>query len=78
MEFRESLRYSLSLSLSLSLSFSPSLRLFSHLHEIVEGLYFHRCLSVCVCVCLSECVSGSFLVNKMPAERMHQFGCGFR
>ena len=24
-----------------------------HLHEIVEGLYFHFSLSVCVCVCLS-------------------------
>ena len=32
------------------------------------------CLSVCVCLCV--CVSVS--VNKIPAERMHQFGCGFR
>ena len=30
------------------------------------------CLSVCQCVCV--CVS----VNKIPAERMYQFGCGFR
>ena len=35
---------------------------FLHLHEIVEGLYFHSSLSVCVCLCV--CVSGSFLVNK--------------
>ena len=31
--------------------------------------------SVCLCVCVS--VSG-FLVNKIPAERMHRFGRGFR
>ena len=28
---------------------------FLHLHEIVEGLYFHFSLSVCVSVCLSVC-----------------------
>ena len=28
---------------------------FLHLHEIVEGLYFHCSLSVCVSVCLSVC-----------------------
>ena len=51
-----------------------------HLHEIVEGLYFHCSLSVCVCVsvCLSVCVSGWILVNKIPAERMNRFWCGFR
>ena len=49
-----------------------------HLHEIVERLYFHFSLSVCVSVCLSVFVSGSFLVNKIPAERMHRFGRGFR
>ena len=56
------------------------LRAFLHLHEIVEGLYFHCSLSVCVCVCvcLSVCVSGWILVNKIPAERMNRFGCGFR
>ena len=29
-----------------------------HLHEHVEGLYLHSCLSVCVCVfvCVSTCV----------------------
>ena len=27
-----------------------------HLHEIVEGLYFHCSLSVCVCVCVCLCV----------------------
>ena len=34
---------------------------FLHLHEIVEGLYFHCSLSVClcVCVCLSVCLSGN-------------------
>ena len=30
---------------------------FLHLHEIVEGLYFHCSLSVCVCVCVSVCLS---------------------
>ena len=47
-----------------------------HLHENVEGLYFHFSLSVCLSLCV--CVSSSFLVNKIPAERRHQFGCGFR
>ena len=28
---------------------------FLHLHEIVEGLYFHYSLSVCVCVYVSDC-----------------------
>ena len=32
---------------------------FLHLHEVVEGLYFHCSLSVCVSVCLSVCVSGN-------------------
>ena len=32
------------------------------------------CLSVCLCVCVCESVS----VNKIPAERMHRFGRGFR
>ena len=27
-----------------------------HLHEIVEGLYFHFSLSVCLCVCVSVCL----------------------
>ena len=45
---------------------------FLHLHEIVEGLYFRFSLSVCV----SECPA--LLVNKIPAERMHRFGRGFR
>ena len=40
------------------------------LHEIVEGLYFYCSVSVCLCVCVS--------VNKIPAERMHWFGRGFR
>ena len=43
-----------------------------HLHEIVEGLYFHCSLSVCVCVCVSR-----ILVNKIPAERMHRFERNF-
>ena len=33
------------------------------------------CVSVCMCVCV--CVS-EFLVNKIPAERMHRYGHGFR
>ena len=49
---------------------------FLHLHEIVEGLYFHCSLSVCVCLCLSVCPA--LLVNKIPPERMHRFGHGFR
>ena len=56
---------------TLKYSFLPILL---HLHEIVEGLYFHFSLSVCLCVCL--CVR-RFLVNKIPAERMNRFGCGF-
>ena len=38
------------------------------------------CVCVCVCVCLSVCVSvcPALLVNKIPAERMHRFGRGFR
>ena len=37
-----------------------------HLHEIVEGLYFHCSLSVCVCVCVFVCLSvcPALLVNK--------------
>ena len=35
-------------------------------------------MSVCLCVCVSVCVSGSFLVNKIPAERVHRFGRSFR
>ena len=31
------------------------------------------CVSVCVCVCVQL-----LLVNKIPAERMYQFGRGFR
>ena len=30
-----------------------------HLHEIVEGSYFHCSLSLCVCFCLCVCVSAS-------------------
>ena len=48
---------------------------FLHLHEILEGLYFHFSLSVSLCVCM--CVQ-RFLVNKIPAERMYRFGHGFR
>ena len=32
--------------------------------------------TVCLCVCLSVCPA--ILVNKIPAERMHRFGHGFR
>ena len=51
-----------------------------HLHKIVEGLYFHCSLSVClsVCLCVCVCVSGYFLVNKIPAKRIHRFQRGFR
>ena len=48
-------------------------------YEIVERLYFHFSLSVCVSVCLCVCLSvcQALLVNKIPAERMHGFGRGF-
>ena len=36
---------------------------FLHLHKVVEGLYFHCSLSVCLCVCVS-----GILVNKIPAD----------
>ena len=49
---------------------------FLNLHDFVEGLYFHCSLSVCVSVCMSVCPE--ILVNKIPAERMHRFGRGFR
>ena len=47
-----------------------------HLHEIVEELYFHCSLSVCLSVCVSVCPP--ILVNKIPAEQMHRFGRSFR
>ena len=50
--------------------FYAFLLLRKNLHEIVEGLYFHCSLSVCVC--LSVCPI--FLVNKIPAEIMNRFG----
>ena len=36
--------------------------------------------AVCLCVCLSVClcVCPARLENKIPAERIHRFGCGFR
>ena len=48
-------------------------KVLSHLHEIVETLYFHCSLSVC----LSVCVCPALLVNKIPVERMHWFRPGF-
>ena len=59
---------------------------FLHLNEIMEGLFFYNSTQswrsyiftpVCLSVCLSVCVS-RFLVSKIPAERMHWFGHGFR
>ena len=47
-----------------------------HLNKIVDGLYFHCSLSVCVSVCVSVCPA--LLVNKSPAEQIHRFGRGFR
>ena len=41
---------------------------FLQLHEIVDGLYFHSSLSVCVYVCVS--IFFFFFVNKITAERM--------
>ena len=34
------------------------------------------CLCVCLCVCVSVCPA--LLMNKILAERMNRFGCGFR
>ena len=51
-------------------------KFFLHLHEIVEGLYFHCSLSVCVSVCLSVCPA--ILVNKIQAEQIHRFGRSLR
>ena len=51
---------------------------FLHLHKIVEGIYFHCSLYVCVSVCLCVCECVWMLVNKIPVVRMHQFslnGC---
>ena len=42
-----------------------------HLHEIVERLYFHCSLSVCLFVCLSVCPA--LLLNKIQAERIYRF-----
>ena len=49
-----------------------------HLHEIVEELYFHCSLSVClpVCLCVCVCVCPAMHVNKIQAERMNRFGRG--
>ena len=44
---------------------------FLHLHEIVERLYFHFSLSVCLCVC------PALPVNEIPAERMNDFDAVF-
>ena len=43
--------------------------------EVILLLQF-VCLSVCVCLCVCVCVCVS--MNKIPAERMHRFGRGFR
>ena len=42
--------------------------MFLHLHEIMEWLYFHCSLSVCVSVYVSVCLS----VNRIPAKRIHR------
>ena len=51
-----------------------------HLHKIVDGLYLHCSLSVCVSVCLSLCLSvcPTLLVNQSPAKRMHRFRRSYR
>ena len=38
---------------------APQKHLLLHLHKIMEGLYFHCSLSVCLFVCMSVCLSGS-------------------
>ena len=57
---------------SLYIEIFSTLKILLHLHEIVEGLYFHYSLSVCLSVC------PALFVNKIPAERMNQLGRGFR
>ena len=54
---------------------SDELPFFLRLHKIVEGLYFHFSLSVCLSVCL--CVCPTLLFNKILAKRMHRFGRDF-
>ena len=39
-----------------------------HLHEIVEGLYFHCSLSVCLCVCVCVCVQNSCEQNSSRTD----------
>ena len=65
-------------SIGLSILFTPP----QNRGGVIFSLQFVSvCVCVCVCVCLyvclSVCVSG-FLVNKIPAERVHRFGRGFR
>ena len=41
-----------------------NVKCFIHLHEIVDGLYFHYILSVCVCLCV--CLSISLFTKFQP------------
>ena len=61
-------------------SCSPTLRIvlfcrqkILHLHEIVEGLYFHCSLSVCLCVYV--CVSVCLCVRKFLWTKFEPNGC---
>ena len=40
--------------------------------------YIFTSVCLCVFVCVCVCVCPTLLVNKIPAERMHRFGRGFR
>ena len=57
---------------------SPEVQLFSHFrfYTSTKSWRGYVFTSVCLCVCLSVCVSGSFLVKKIPAERINRFGRG--
>ena len=48
---------------------------FLHLHEIVEGLYFHCSLSVCLFVWVSVCVSVCLCVRHFLWTKFQPNGC---
>ena len=49
---------------------------FLHLHEIVEGLYFHSSLSVCVCLCVRiSCEQNSMRTDASIWTRFSLNGC---
>ena len=48
---------------------------------LLQFIFVCMCVCVCVCVwcvCVFVCLCVCLSVNKIPAERMHRFGHGFR